>query len=264
MQWTDEQLQRHSRQIILKEIGIEGVEAFARAKVLVVGLGGLGSPIALYLAAAGIGTLGLADFDVVSLSNMQRQILYGEKDLGQPKVSQAIQRLQSLNSQTRYISHSALKRENILEILADYDYIVEGSDNFSTKYLVNDACVLLRKPFTLGGILRFEGQAMSYHPQQRGCYRCLFPQPPAPQSIPTCAEAGILGPVAGAVGSMQALEVLKGIAQCGKPLWHRFALFDFLHFEPRILSFEPNPHCPACGQNPATELLPEISSTCLT
>jgi molybdopterin/thiamine biosynthesis adenylyltransferase len=232
--------------------------------VLLIGAGGLGSPAAMYLAAAGVGTLGIVDFDAVDTSNLQRQLLHGTKDVGRPKVDSAADRLHDINPEVEVVSYPVpLSSANALEIIKDYDIVINGSDNFPTRYLVNDACQFLRKPLVDGSIFMFEGQVTVYHPAvpERGmeggpCYRCLYPDPPPPGEIPSCAEAGVLGVLPGIVGSLQALEAIKLILGAGEPLIGRLLMVDTLDMEFRTLNVPRDPDCPVCGENPTvTELI---------
>jgi len=251
-----EQLDRYSRQIILQEVGLGGQRRLLESRVLVVGAGGLGSPAAFYLAAAGVGTIGIVDGDRVELNNLHRQILHTTADLGKPKTQSAGRTLQALNPDVRVIPfQTTLTSENALEIIRDFDLVVNGSDNFPTRYLVNDACVFLRKPLIDASILRWEGQATTFLPG-RGCYRCLFPTPPPPGVVPSCAEGGILGALAGFMGALQATEAVKVLLGHGRTLVNRLLLFDALENEFRVVRWARNPHCPVCGDHPTiTELI---------
>ncbi|MEJ2216511.1 MAG: molybdopterin-synthase adenylyltransferase MoeB [Gemmatimonadota bacterium] len=254
---SPEELQRYARHIVLPDVGLEGQRRLKAARVLVVGAGGLGSPAALYLAAAGVGTLGLVDFDDVEASNLQRQVLYGEWDIGRPKLDAAEERLQAVNPHVRVEKHPVkLTSANALEILGRYDIVVDGSDNFPTRYLVNDACVLLGKPCVYGSIYRFEGQVSVFDARSGPCYRCLFREPPPPGLVPSCAEGGVLGVLPGVIGSLQALETIKLITGAGQPLVGRLLLFDALKLRWRELNLRRNPECPVCGDTPTiTELI---------
>jgi len=254
---TTDDLARYSRHLILPEVGMEGQQRLKAAKVLCVGTGGLGSPLALYLAAAGIGTLGLVDFDVVDASNLQRQIIHSTKDIGRKKLDSAAEKLTALNPALNVVKHDTmLSSANALEILKDYDIVADGTDNFPTRYLVNDACVLLGKPNVYGSIFRFEGQASVFATEQGPCYRCLYPEPPPPGLVPSCAEGGVLGILPGLVGVMQATEVIKLILGKGEPLIGRLLLVDALNMRFRELKLRKNPECPVCGTNPTvTELI---------
>ncbi|MDD5449824.1 MAG: molybdopterin-synthase adenylyltransferase MoeB [Candidatus Omnitrophica bacterium] len=257
MSLRDDQIERYSRQIILPNIGGKGQEKLLAAKVLIVGAGGLGSPAALYLASAGVGTLGIVDSDSVELNNLQRQILHTTMAVGMPKVESAKQRLEALNTDIKVLPYKIrLTSENISGIIKDYDIVVDGSDNFPTRYLVNDACVLLKKPLSHGGIFRFDGQAMTILPGKSACYRCLFQDPPPPGLAPSCREAGILGAVAGVIGVIQANEVLKFILGTGELLAGRLLVFNALDPSFRIVRVPRNKDCPICGENPTiTELI---------
>jgi molybdopterin/thiamine biosynthesis adenylyltransferase/rhodanese-related sulfurtransferase len=248
---------RYARHMVLDDVGEEGQRRLKAAKVLLVGAGGLGSPASLYLAAAGVGTLGLVDFDDVDPSNLQRQVLYGEGDLGKPKLDAAMARLRDLNPHITIVPHSVrLTSDNALDIIRAYDIVVDGTDNFPTRYLVNDACVILGKRNVYGSILKFEGQVSVFGGDEAPCYRCLFRQPPPPGLVPTCAEGGVLGVLPGIIGSLQALETVKLITGMGDPLIGRLLLFDGAKLKWRELKLRKNPECPACGEQPTvTELI---------
>jgi molybdopterin/thiamine biosynthesis adenylyltransferase/rhodanese-related sulfurtransferase len=254
---TTDDLARYARHLILPEVGMEGQQKLKAARVLCVGTGGLGSPLALYLTAAGIGTLGLVDFDVVDASNLQRQIIHSTKDIGHKKLDSAEEKLTALNPAIRIVKHDTmLSSANALEIIKDYDIVADGTDNFPTRYLVNDACVLLGKPNAYGSIFRFEGQASVFATQQGPCYRCLYPEPPPPGLVPSCAEGGVLGILPGLVGVIQATEVIKLILGKGETLISRLLLVDALNMRFRELKLRKNPECPVCGENPTvTELI---------
>ncbi len=254
---TTDDLSRYSRHLILPEVGMEGQRRLKAAKVLCVGTGGLGSPLAFYLAAAGIGTLGLVDFDVVDASNLQRQIIHSTKDIGRKKLDSAAEKLTALNPALNVVKHDTmLSSANALEILKNYDIVADGTDNFPTRYLVNDACVLLGKPNVYGSIFRFEGQASVFATKLGPCYRCLYPEPPPPGLVPSCAEGGVLGILPGLVGVMQATEVIKLILGKGESLIGRLLLVDALNMRFRELKLRKNPECPVCGTNPTvTELI---------
>jgi adenylyltransferase/sulfurtransferase len=254
---TADDLSRYSRHLILPEVGMEGQRKLKAARVLCVGTGGLGSPLALYLTAAGIGTLGLVDFDVVDASNLQRQIIHSTKDIGRKKLDSAEEKLRALNPAIQIVKHDTmLSSANALEIIKDYDIVADGTDNFPTRYLVNDACVLLGKPNAYGSIFRFEGQASVFATEQGPCYRCLYPEPPPPGLVPSCAEGGVLGSLPGLVGVIQATEVIKLILGKGEPLIGRLLLVDALNMRFRELKLRKNPECPVCGENPTvTELI---------
>ena len=261
---TAEQRVRYSRHTLLSEVGEAGQIKLLEAKVLLIGAGGLGSPAAMYLAAAGVGTLGIVDFDTVDVSNLQRQLLHGTKDVGRPKVDSAIDRLHDINPDIKVIGHrQPLSSANALEILKEYDIVVNGSDNFPTRYLVNDACQFLKKPLVDASIFMFEGQITVFMPAGNAygyaagpCYRCLYPDPPPPGEVPSCAEAGVLGVLPGIVGSLQAVEVIKLILGKGEPLIGRMLLIDTLDMSFRSLKVQKNVDCPVCGEDPSvTELI---------
>lgn len=254
--FTPEQARRYSRHIIMPQIGGAGQRKLLEAKVLLIGAGGLGSPTALYLAAAGVGTLGIVDFDEVDLTNLQRQLLHRTPDVGRPKVESASDTIAGINPDVKVVQHRIqLTAENALKVLEPYDIVVDGSDNFPTRYLVNDASVILGKPCVHGSIFLFEGQAATFLPGQ-GCYRCLYPTPPPPGMVPSCAEAGVLGVLPGIVGSIQAIETIKIILGLGDTLTGRLLLFDALAMETREVKVRKNPTCPVCGDNPTvTELI---------
>jgi sulfur-carrier protein adenylyltransferase/sulfurtransferase len=262
-QLTNDELGRYSRHLILPEVGMEGQQRLKAAKVLCVGTGGLGSPLALYLAAAGIGTLGLVDFDVVDSSNLQRQIIHSTKDIGRKKIDSAQEKLNALNPALNVVKHDTmLSSANALEIFAQYDIIADGTDNFQTRYLVNDACVLLNKPNAYGSIFRFEGQASVFATEEGPCYRCLYPEPPPPGLVPSCAEGGVLGILPGLVGVIQATEVIKLILGKGEPLIGRLLLVDALTMRFRELKLRKNPDCPVCGTNPTVTALIDYNQFC--
>lgn len=260
---TTDELSRYSRHLILPEVGIEGQQKLKAARVLCVGTGGLGSPLAFYLAAAGIGTLGLVDFDVVDASNLQRQIIHSTKDIGRKKLDSAEEKLKALNPALNVVKHETmLTSTNALEILKDYDIVADGTDNFPTRYLVNDACVLLGKPNAYGSIFRFEGQASVFATKEGPCYRCLYPEPPPPGLVPSCAEGGVLGILPGLVGVIQATEVIKLILGKGDSLAGRLLLVDALNMRFRELKLRKNPECPVCGLNPTVTKLIDYQQFC--
>ena len=260
---TTDDLSRYSRHLILPEVGMEGQQKLKAARVLCVGTGGLGSPLAFYLAAAGIGTLGLVDFDVVDASNLQRQIIHSTKDIGRKKLDSAAEKLTALNPALNVVKHETmLTSANALEILKDYDIVADGTDNFPTRYLVNDACVLLGKPNAYGSIFRFEGQASVFATEDGPCYRCLYPEPPPPGLVPSCAEGGVLGILPGLVGVIQATEVIKLILGKGEPLIGRLLLVDALSMRFRELKLRKNPACPVCGTNPTVKELIDYEQFC--
>ena len=252
MELTKAEIKRYSRHLILPEIGLEGQKKIRSASVLCIGAGGLGSPIALYLAAAGIGKLGLVDFDAVDSSNLQRQILYGDKDVGRPKGESARDTLNDINPEVEIELHNlALASDNATDIVARYDLVVDGTDNFPTRYLTNDVCVLAGKPNVYGSIFRFEGQASVFAPSQGGpCYRCLYPEPPPPGMVPSCAEGGVLGVLPGIIGCIQTTEIIKLILGTGKPLIGRLLLYHALDMSFREVKLRRDPECPLCGDRP--------------
>ncbi|MCH2524830.1 MAG: molybdopterin-synthase adenylyltransferase MoeB [Dehalococcoidia bacterium] len=253
---TPGQVQRYSRHIIMPQVGSGGQRKLIDAKVLIVGAGGLGSPVAVYLALAGVGTIGIVDFDTVDVSNLQRQILHQNKDIGRPKVVSAKETLTSYNPEINVILHEEpITSDNAMDIIPKYDVVINGADNFAARYLVNDACYLSGKPLVDGSILLFDGQASVYLPGN-GCYRCLFPTPPPPGVVPSCAEAGVLGALPGMVGTIQATEAIKLILGIGDPLSGRLLLIDALEMDFRTVKMRRNPKCPLCGDNPTvTELI---------
>ncbi|HYM90294.1 MAG TPA: molybdopterin-synthase adenylyltransferase MoeB [bacterium] len=259
---TAAQMERYSRQTILEELGVEGQAKLLRSKVLIVGAGGLGSPSALYLAAAGVGTLGIVDGDQVDLNNLHRQILHTTTALGRPKTESARQTIAGLNPDVTVVPYqTVLTSANAFEMLGPYDVVINGSDNFPTRYLVNDACVLLGKPLVDASILKWEGQATTFVPG-RGCYRCLFPTPPPPGAVPSCAEGGIVGALCGYMGSRQALEALKLLLGVGETLANRLLIFDALEGETRIVRWNRNPECPVCGDRPTIRALIDYEQFC--
>jgi adenylyltransferase/sulfurtransferase len=260
---TTDDLSRYARHLILPEVGMEGQRKLKAARVLCVGTGGLGSPLALYLAATGIGTLGLVDFDVVDASNLQRQIIHSTKDIGRKKLDSAAEKLLALNPSLNVVKHETmLSSANALEILKDYDVVADGTDNFPTRYLVNDTCVLLGKPNAYGSIFRFEGQASVFATKEGPCYRCLYPEPPPPGLVPSCAEGGVLGILPGLVGVIQATEVIKLILGKGSPLIGRLLLVDALSMRFRELKLRKNHECPVCGDNPTVKELIDYQHFC--
>ena len=260
---TQDDLSRYSRHLILPEVGIEGQRKLKAARVLCVGTSGLGSPLALYLAAAGVGTLGLVDFDVVDASNLQRQIIHSTKDIGRKKLDSAEEKLKALNPDLNVEKHDTLlSSANALDILKDYDVVADGTDNFPTRYLVNDACVLLGKPNAYGSIFRFEGQASVFATKDGPCYRCLYPEPPPPGLVPSCAEGGVLGILPGLIGVIQATETIKLILGIGEPLIGRLLLVDALKMRFRELKLRKNPECPVCGTRPTVTHLIDYQQFC--
>jgi adenylyltransferase/sulfurtransferase len=260
---TKDELARYSRHLILPEVGEEGQRKLKAARVLCVGTGGLGSPLALYLAAAGVGTLGLVDFDVVDASNLQRQIIHSTADIGRKKLDSAEEKLKALNPDLNVLKHDTrLTSANALEILKDYDVIADGTDNFPTRYLVNDACVLLGKPNVYGAVFRFEGQASIFGAGEGPCYRCLYPEPPPPGLAPSCAEGGVLGILPGLIGIIQAAETIKLLLGKGSPLVGRLLLVDALNMRFRELKLRKNPECPVCGAHPSVTRLIDYQQFC--
>lgn len=257
------EIARYSRHLTLPDVGLEGQLRLRAARVLLVGAGGLGSPLGMYLAAAGVGHIGLVDFDVVDLSNLQRQILYGTSDVGRPKVERAESRLAEINPHVRVETHPVrLTAENAAGILSRYDLVVDGTDNFPTRFLVNDACVLLGKPNVYGSIFRFEGQVSVFASNDGPCYRCLYPEPPPPGSVPNCAEGGVLGILPGIIGTLQATEAIKLIIGRGRSLVGRLLLFDALEMRFRELALRRDPDCPVCGRNPTIRTLRDETASC--
>jgi len=254
---TERESRRYSRHLVIPEVGTQGQIRLKEAKVLVVGAGGLGSPVSMYLAAVGVGKLGLVEFDDVDESNLQRQVLYGESDVGKPKLEVALGRLREINPLIELVPHAErIDASNAMSLLAGYDIVVDGSDNFPTRYLVNDACVLAGKPNVYGSIFRFEGQSSVFWGARGPCYRCLFPEPPPPGLVPSCAEGGVLGILPAIIGSLQANEVVKLILEVGEPLIGRLVLFDALQTRFREVRLKKNPECPVCSVNPTlTELI---------
>ena len=260
---TSDELSRYARHLTLPEVGVEGQRRLKAAKVLCVGTGGLGSPLALYLAAAGVGTLGLVDFDVVDASNLQRQILHSTRDVGRKKLDSAEEKLKALNPGVSVVKHETmLTSANALDLLKDYDVVADGTDNFPTRYLVNDACVLLGKLNVYGSICRFEGQCSVFGAKDGPCYRCLYPEPPPAGLVPSCAEGGVLGILPGLVGVMQATEVIKLILEKGEPLIGRLLLVDALSMRFRELKLRKNPECPVCGAHPTLRQLIDYQQFC--
>ncbi|MBI3850875.1 MAG: molybdopterin-synthase adenylyltransferase MoeB [Verrucomicrobia bacterium] len=264
MELNNDEIRRYSRHLILPEVGLAGQKKIKGTSVLCIGAGGLGSPIALYLAAAGIGKMGVLDFDAVDFSNLQRQILHGTEDVGRPKTESARQTIASINPNTQVVVHNTrISSENALEIIRQYDIVVDGTDNFPTRYLTNDACVLLKKPNVYGSIFRFEGQASVFAPHLGGpCYRCLYPEPPPPGMVPSCAEGGVLGVLPGIIGCIQATEILKLALGKGSSLVGRLLLFNALDMKFRELKLRRDPQCPVCGDNPTIKELIDYEQFC--
>lgn len=261
--FNEEELIRYSRHILLQDVGVEGQEKIRQGRVLVVGAGGLGAPVALYLAAAGVGTIGLVDGDVVDLSNLQRQVIHFTDDVGRPKVESARDKLLRINPHVQVNIHPVfLRADNALDIIGSYDFIVDGTDNFPVKFLINDACIQAGKPFSHGGILRFEGQTFTHVPGT-ACYRCLFGAPPPPGLVPTCSQAGVLGAIAGMLGTIQAAEVLKYLTGVGQLLTNRLLTFNAKTMEFRTIRTRRHDGCPICGSHPTiTELIDYEQATC--
>ncbi|MHB8111466.1 MAG: HesA/MoeB/ThiF family protein [Syntrophorhabdaceae bacterium] len=252
----DQQIERYSRNIILKEVGGKGQEKLLSSKVLIIGAGGLGSPAALYLSAAGVGTIGLADGDNVDISNLQRQVIHFTKDIGSSKVDSAREKITLLNPDVRVIAHKEmLTSGNIQGILGEYDFVIDGTDNFAAKFLINDACVLGGKPYSHAGILRFSGQTMTVLPHASACYRCVFISPPPVGAVPTCSQAGILGAIAGTIGTIQAVEALKFLLNIGNLLSGHLLVHDALTMDFRKIPVKKNPVCPVCGEHPTVTSL---------
>jgi len=263
MTYSEDWIERYSRHIILSEVGGAGQQKIGEAKVLVLGAGGLGSPVALYLAAAGVGTLGIADNDVVDLSNLQRQVLHTTPDIGRYKVDSALEKLSAINPDITLKPYKELVSSgNIMELISDYDIVVDGTDNFPTRFLVNDACVMANKPLVHGAILRFDGQVFTILPHEGPCYRCIFREPPPPGSVPNCSQAGILGAIAGVIGTVQATEVLKIILGKGKLLAGRLLIVDALDMSFRETRIRKDPDCPVCGENPTITELTDYEWVC--
>jgi len=260
---TNEEIARYSRHLILPEVGVTGQRKLKNARVLLVGTGGLGAPLGLYLAAAGVGTIGLVDFDTVDASNLQRQIIHGTRDVGRPKIASAKDRLRDINPHVNTVAfETRLTAKNAMEIIKDFDIVADGTDNFPSRYLVNDACVLLGKPNAYGSIFRFEGQASVFWAERGACYRCLYPEPPPPGMVPSCAEGGVLGVLPGIIGSIQANETIKLILGEGEPLVNRLVLFDALKLRFREMKLRKDPKCPLCGQNPTIKELIDYEQFC--
>jgi len=263
VQLSNEEILRYGRHLIMPEVGMEGQKRLKATRILLIGTGGLGAPLGMYLAAAGVGTLGLVDFDVVDFSNLQRQIIHGTKDVGRPKLHSARDRILDINPHTNVELHSTtLSSENALDIVREYDIVIDGTDNFPTRYLVNDACVLLGKPNVYGSIFRFEGQASVFWAEHGPCYRCLYPEPPPPGLVPSCAEGGVLGVLPGIIGCIQASEAVKLILGQGDPLIGRLVLFDAMRMKFRELKLRKDPACPLCGENPTIRELIDYHEFC--
>ncbi len=263
MNLTNEEIRRYSRHLILPEVGMAGQEKLKASRVLLIGSGGLGSPLAYYLAAAGIGTIGMVDFDVVDFSNLQRQILHFTKDVGRPKIVSAQEKVEQINPEVTFIPYETrFTSENAMEIAQDYDLIIDGTDNFPTRYLVNDVCVLLKKPNVYGSIFRFEGRVSVFDAQKGPCYRCHFPEPPPPGMVPSCAEGGVLGVLPGIIGLLQGMEALKILLGKGKPLIGRMLFYDALEARFRDIKIHKDPDCPICGKSPTITQLIDYQHFC--
>lgn len=261
--FTEEELNRYSRHILLQDVGVEGQERIRQGKVLVVGAGGLGAPVAMYLAAAGVGTIGIVDDDVVDLSNLQRQVIHFTADVGRPKVESARDKIRQINPHVNVQAHRCfLQADNALDLISEYDFVVDGTDNFPVKFLINDACVMAGKPFSHGGILRFEGQTFTHLPGT-ACYRCLFGAPPPPNAVPTCSQAGVLGAIAGMLGTIQAAETLKYLTGVGELLTDRLLTFNAKTMEFRKIRTQRHDRCPLCGTHPTvTKLIDYEQAAC--
>lgn len=265
MTFTKEQMERYSRHIALKEIGVEGQKKLLHAKVLIIGAGGLGSPVAMYLAAVGVGTIGIADADEVDLSNLQRQIIHATKDVGKPKVASAQETMEAMNPDVKVNTyHTFVTSENIMKLIRDYDFIIDATDNFSTKFLINDACVMAKKPFSHAGVIRLQGQLMTYVPGEGPCYRCVFRNPPPKDAVPTCKQVGVVGAMVGVIGSLQAMEAIKYLVGVGDLLTGSLLTYDALKMEFRKVKL---PHhtenCPVCGKHPTiTKLIDYGQAEC--
>ncbi len=264
MSFTDEQITRYSRHILLPEVGGKGQKKISQARILIVGAGGLGSPAALYLAAAGIGTLGLIDADVVDLSNLQRQVIHHTSDVGRAKVESAKEKVERLNPDVKVVTyHDHLVAQNALAIIKDFDVVIDGVDNFAGKFLINDACFFAEKPLIHGGILRFDGRVTTIIPRKSACYRCVFKNPPPAGLVPSCQEAGVIGVLAGVIGTLQATEALKIVLGIGQPLTNRMLDYEAKKGLFREIRCKRNPHCPLCGDRPTiTELFDHEPETC--
>jgi thiazole biosynthesis adenylyltransferase ThiF len=258
MAFSNEQLERYARHIILKEIGVKGQKKLLNGKVLIIGAGGLGAPAAMYLAAAGVGTIGIVDADEVDLSNLQRQIIHATADVGKPKVQSAKETMEAMNPDVKVNAiQEFVSSENIMDLIADYDFILDGTDNFPAKFLINDACVMAKKPFSHAGIIRFKGQLMTYVPGEGPCYRCVFRDPPPKNAVPTCKEAGVVGAMGGVIGSLQAMEAIKYLTGVGELLTGKLLTYDALKMEFRTIKLPAHvANCPVCGEHPTiTELI---------
>ncbi len=263
MDFNDTQLERYSRHIILKDVGIEGQEKISKAKILVIGAGGLGSPALLYLAAAGVGRLGIADGDTLDMSNLQRQVIHFTPDVGKPKVLSAKEKINQLNPDVEVVCHQEmLNAANIKAIISEYDFVIDGTDNFASKFLINDACVLSNIPYSHGGILRFDGQTFTVAPGESACYRCIFLQPPPADAVPTCSQAGVIGVIAGILGTLQANEAIKYVLGKGDLLTDRLLTFDAMNTKFREVKLKKNQNCRVCGTGEITELHDTEQAVC--
>ncbi|GLI39420.1 molybdopterin-synthase adenylyltransferase MoeB [Geobacter hydrogenophilus] len=260
--FTEQQIERYSRHIILREVGGKGQKKLLEGKVMVIGAGGLGAPIALYLAAAGVGTIGIADADVVDLSNLQRQVIHFTPDVGKPKVESAREKMEAMNPDVTVRTYQEwISAANIARIIADYDFVIDGTDNFAAKFLINDACVMAGKPYSHGGILQFVGQTMTIRPGESPCYRCIFPAPPPKDAIPTCSQAGVIGVLPGVIGTIQATEAIKFLIGKGELLAGHIMMYNALEMNFRKVKINRNRKCPVCGENPTvTELVDELDA----
>ena len=261
---TVDEVRRYSRHLIIPDVAMAGQQRLMNAKVLCVGAGGLGSPALMYLAAAGVGTIGIAEFDTVDESNLQRQIIHGQSDIGKSKAQSAKEKISEINPYVQVITHEVrLDNSNVKEIFSQYDIIVDGTDNFATRYLVNDACVLLKKPYVWGSIYRFDGQASVFWAEYGPCYRCLYPEPPPPGMVPSCAEGGVLGVLCATIGSIQTTEAIKVITGVGEPMIGSLMIYDALEMSFRKIKVRKDPNCPLCGDNPTqSDLLPDYDAFC--
>jgi molybdopterin/thiamine biosynthesis adenylyltransferase/rhodanese-related sulfurtransferase len=260
---SNDEIRRYSRHLIIPDIAMDGQKRLKNAKVLCIGAGGLGSPVAMYLAAAGVGTLGMVDYDVVDETNLQRQIMHGQSDIGKKKLDSAEESIKEINPLVKVVKHETfVTSENALDLFRDYDLIIDGSDNFPTRYLVNDACVLLGKPYVWGSIYRFDGQLSVFWAEYGPCYRCLFPEPPPPGMVPSCAEGGVLGMLCGTVGSLQTTEAVKLITGVGDPMIGRMLIYDAIELKFRELKVRKDPECPVCGKNPTVTELIDYEAFC--
>ena len=262
MKLTEDQITRYSRHILLKEVGGKGQQKLLKGRVLIIGAGGLGAPIALYLAAAGVGTIGIADADEVDISNLQRQVIHFTPDVGKPKVLSAKEKMLAINPELNVITYQTwVTADNIAEMIKDYDFVIDGTDNFAAKFLINAACVLGGKPYSHGGILQFDGQTMTITPGESACYRCIFPEPPPKDAIPSCSQAGVIGVLPGVLGTLQATEAIKYLLGKGDLLSSRLLTYSALRMRFREIPVKKNPKCPICGENPTiTELKDELDA----